>query len=147
MSYTNDSADRTQDTEGTLKTFHLLLKDGEVYQVVMPPDADGDWGNSGASLVETDTADASATSVYEIRCSLDTTASANYWFCLVDKASDPANSDTIIDAIWVAPGGTATLSYPGGYPMSSGCGVCLSTTLTTVTLPGENVARFVWNVD
>lgn len=147
MSYTDDSAARTQDTEGTLKTFHLLLKGGEVYQVVMPPDADGDWSNTSGGLVEAHSAVASATSVYEVRCNLDDAAAANYWMCIVDKATAPANSDVVIDAVKVTIGGTSTITFPGGRPLTNGLALCISSTLDTVTLPGDSNAKFSWNAD
>ena len=149
MSYTNGTIVRAEqtDTGAGQDTIASKLRNSVTYQVVMDNGVDGTWGQSAATLVETQVCTASAGAVYEVRMNLDSTASASYWMCLVDKATAPANSDTILDAVRIAPGGTSTLEYRGGRPLSNGVSVCLSTTLTTVTLPGDAKARVSWNAD
>ena len=147
MAYTDGDITRADQAEAGngVDSVRSKLRNGETYQVVMGNEADGTRGNSGPALLETDSASAVAGAVYEVRCR--STYGTNVSLCLVDKASDPANGDTIVDMVDLPANGTATLYYPTGFPVTLGAGVCVSTTATTVTLPASNSFRFFWNVD
>lgn len=147
MAYTDGSVTRAEqsDTGNGTDSIKSKVRNGKTYQVVMGNEADGTRGNSGASLLETDSASSSAGAVYEIRCRSNYGTTVN--LCLVDKATDPDNGDTIVDMVDLPAYGTATLYYPTGFPVNNGVGVCVSTTATTVTLPASYSFRFFWNVD
>lgn len=149
MAYTDGDTTRADQADAGNGTdaIRSKVRNSQTYQVIMTNDADGTFSNSGATLKETQSATASAGAVYEVRANLDGSASADYWFCVVDKATAPATADTIVDAVRVSKNGTSTITYPTGLPLSSGLGLCLSTTLTTVTLPSDAKARFTWNAD
>lgn len=140
MPYTNDTADRSQDTLGTVKTFYTTTTpSGNLVQPVAGVEIEASWADSGASGVDVYTKATTETVVYEIIVANGD--SQDLWLGIVNSASTPSGGETMLVPAKVAAGENTYIYFPSGYRLTTGCQLVMSTTMLTVTLPATNACK------